>query len=278
MSRPATSRLKVNPPQGHRPSLENHRICDLQVDPAYQRSAETSSSLTLIRRIAMHWDWGLFQPLTVARRADGSLWIVDGQHRAAAAKLRCDMYDLPCVVTSYDSAGDEAAAFVSLNSNRRPLNAVEVWKAALAAGDEEAVAVHSLIVDAGLSVAPHQNYIAWKPGMLYCVPGIRSSYRKHGRTATSSALVAIAEAFPGQVLRFAGLLLEGLCPFYVEAMSDSGFDPDLFLDVLAGARQAEWVQDARAWALEKETSRRHAMLEVFRSAYAEASAEMLEAA
>jgi ParB-like chromosome segregation protein Spo0J len=69
----------------------------------------------------MFWDWSLCQPLAVAKRDDGGLMVVDGQHRLEAARLRGDIEDLPCVVTAYRNAGDEAAAFVALNQQRRPL-------------------------------------------------------------------------------------------------------------------------------------------------------------
>jgi hypothetical protein len=101
MSRAATSRLKVNPQLGSPPSLEFRTLAELKVDDTYQRSLETDPSQRLIRRIAQFWDWGLCQPLAVARRQDGSLMVVDGQHRLAAATLRGDIAHLPCVITSY---------------------------------------------------------------------------------------------------------------------------------------------------------------------------------
>jgi hypothetical protein len=138
MSRPATSRLKVNPVLGMRPSLEFRRLAELRIDPSYQRTTEAGASQTLIRRIAMFWDWSLCQPLAVAKRDDGALMVVDGQHRLEAARLRGDIDDLPCVVTAYRNAGDEAAAFVALNQQRRPLSQIDLFKAALAAEDETA--------------------------------------------------------------------------------------------------------------------------------------------
>ena len=67
MSRPATARLKVNPPLGLRPSLENCRIFDLNIDPTYQRGIDNGHSQTLVRKIAMFWDWTLFHPLAAAK-------------------------------------------------------------------------------------------------------------------------------------------------------------------------------------------------------------------
>ena len=141
MSRPATAKLKVNPPLGSLPVLQYCSPDQLSIDESYQRSLESENSRTLIRKIAMYWDWGLCQPLFVARRSDGKLYVVDGQHRLAAAKLRGDIWQLPCVVTHFDSAADEAASFVALNQQRRPLTQVELFKAALSAGDEEALTI-----------------------------------------------------------------------------------------------------------------------------------------
>lgn len=244
MSRPATSRLKVNPPVGRPPVLEWLAPAELQVDDGYQRSLGAESSQTLIRRIATFWDWNLCQPVNVARRADGSLWVVDGQHRHAAALLRGDIPHLPCVVVSFANRAEEAAAFVALNKERRALGSVDVFKAQLAAGDEQASEVNALILEAGLTIAPHGNYIAWKPGMIYCVPGIVSAYRTHGRIIASAALVALSEAFEGRILRYAGQILRGLFRFYAVQGRFDDFDPDAFIDRLGASTQEQWMRKA----------------------------------
>lgn len=210
MSRQATSRVKVNPPLGLRPSLENCRIGDLNVDPGYQRSIDTSASQSLIRKIAMFWDWTLFHPLTVARRPDGSLWVVDGQHRLSAARLRGDLYDIPCVVSAYSDRADEAASFVAMNVQRRPLTALELFRAALAAGDASAGEVMALMTMNGLSLAAHSNYTTWKPGQISNIGGILKCHRRYGSAVTARALDVLARAFSGQVLRYGGTLFSGL--------------------------------------------------------------------
>lgn len=243
MSRAATSRLKVNPPLGLRPSLENLRIADLNIDRSYQRSIDAGPSQSLIRRIAMFWDWSLFHPLTVARRNDGSLWVVDGQHRLAAARLRNDMWDLPCVVTAYSSVADEAASFVAMNVQRRPLSALDLFKAALSAGDDMATAISMLLTSAGLSLAPHSNFTAWKPGMVSNVGGIQKCYARCGSRTTSLALRILAQAFEGQVLRYGGTIFGGLA--HICGKHGGSIDIDLLRDVVAGATQAEWMDDIK---------------------------------
>jgi hypothetical protein len=244
MSRPATTRLKINAPTGTPPTLEWIVPGDLSIDDSYQRSLATENAQALIRRIAMFWDWSLCQPINVARRGDGALKVVDGQYRHAAALLRGDIKALPCVIADYPDRAAEAAAFVALNKERRPLNSVDVWRAQLAAGDELAKQVADLIISAGLTVARHSNYVAWKPRTIYCVPGIIKAYRAHGRHVTSAALVALAEAFDGKVLRYAGQLLRALVRFYVISLQDDGFDPDAFLERLALNSQEQWMRAA----------------------------------
>jgi hypothetical protein len=210
MSRPATSKLKVNPIVGSLPVLQYCAPEQLLIDETYQRSLEVESSQTLIRRIAMYWDWGLCQPLFVARRADGGLYVVDGQHRLAAALLRGDVHQLPCVVSHFDDAKQEAAAFVALNQQRRPLNALDLFKAALAAGDMEACQVVQCLQDAGLRIASTTNLMAIKPGAVANVGGLQRCYRTYGIQVLSASLQVLARAYPQQVLRYAGSIFPGI--------------------------------------------------------------------
>lgn len=278
MSRPATDRLKPNPPMGRPPVMEWVAPRELRVDETYQRSMESSTSQALIRRIATFWDWGLCQPVNVARREDGSLWIVDGQHRHAAAIMRGDIPHLPCVILAFRDRAEEAAAFVALNQQRRALGAVDVFKASLAAGDEDATAIMQTIRDAGLDLAKHQNYAVWRPGQLYCIPTIKGAFRRHGRTVVSSALCALSEAFHGQVLHCAGNLLEGLFPFYASELREEAFDADAFIDELGSASQTEWVRRARAGMVKWDCNRKEAMRRVLTEAYLSALSRALEAA
>lgn len=210
MARPATSRLKVNPPLGRMPVLQFLRPEELAIDSSYQRSIESGDSQALIRRIAQHWNWDLCLPLVVARRADGALYVIDGQHRLAAARLRRDIQMLPSVVVEYASAADEAASFVHLNQQRRPLGKLDLFKAAVASGDPQACAILEAMKDAGLSVAPHLTAAAWKPGMIGNIGGIESAWRNAGPTAATEALHALATAFAGEVLRYAGTIFPGI--------------------------------------------------------------------
>ncbi|MDR6851063.1 hypothetical protein J2Y54_000556 [Sphingomonas sp. BE123] len=247
MSRPATSRLKVNPPLGRMPTLQFVLPAELAVDPSYQRSIEASDSQALIRRIAQFWNWDLCQPLVVSRRDDGSLFVIDGQHRLEAAKLRGDIPQLPCVIVAYANAADEAASFVHLNQQRRPLTKLDLFKAAIASEDPTAVAIMSALTAAGLSVAPHNNHTAWKPGMVSNIGGIEAAWRQKGEQVTSTALRALSQGFEGQVLQYAGTLFPGIAVVCGDEMrSGKAIEParfDRFLTMLSMRKQVNWRAD-----------------------------------
>lgn len=238
MARAANVKLKVNPPLGNLPALQWVLVSQLQVDAAYQRSVEGADSQALIRRIAQHWNWDLCQPMVVSRRPDGALFVIDGQHRWCAAKLRGDIAQLPCVVVDYTSAAAEAASFVHLNQQRRPLSRLDVFKAAVAGEDPEALAILAALQRAGLQLAPHSNHTAWKPGMVNNIGGIEAAWRRHGPEPTATALGVLARAFAGQVLRYAGTIFPG-----VAAMVATGGDVASVIRleaVLAAKSQDRW--------------------------------------
>ena len=246
MGRPATDRLKFNPPLGMLPALQYLLPQQLEIDAQYQRSLDSEQSQQLVRAIAQHWNWDLCQPLVVARRPDGKLYVIDGQHRLAAARMRGDIPQLPAVVVQYDSVEDEAASFVLLNQQRKPLSKLDLFKAAVASGDITAGAIVQAMDAAGLRLAPHQNYISWKPGMVANIGGIEASWKGRGALVTGLALKALAQGFDGQVLRYAGTIFPGIAALIdMEVRNSDNMAPDgeiwdLIVEMLAGTSQEEW--------------------------------------
>lgn len=255
--------LKINPTRGRMPALQFAPPDMLAIDPEYQRSIEGGASRKLIRDIAVNWNWDLCQPLVAARRPGVvDLYIIDGQHRLEAAKMRGDIQQLPVVVVEYSSPADEAASFVALNQRRRPLAKIDIFKAALASGDAEAMAVHVAIEDAGLSVASHQNYVGWKPGMISNIGGIERSWKVHGPEVTTTALKILSRAFEGEVLRYAGTVFPGIAAVCAKEMRRGDqvevFNPemmDLFVEIVGDVDQVQWRRDITLWKAENPNQR-----------------------
>lgn len=270
-----SAKLKLNPIMGSLPVLQYCAPEQLLIDDNYQRSLETESSQTLVRRIAVSWDWGLCQPLFVARRDDGGLYVVDGQHRLAAAVLRGDIAQLPCVVSHFDSATREAAAFVALNQQRRPLTALDLFKAALAAGDAEAMKVKAALDLAGLRLANTTNNQQMRAGQVGNVGGLQRCLRVYGDQVLATSLRVLSRAWPQQVLRYAGSIFPGIVAVVAGELNNRAA-PDDLVDRLApfvGRRaQHEWyAQFQLAIADETNLSRARAAEKVLRGAWVEYS-------
>lgn len=119
----------------------------LRIHPAYQRDAIDSK----VKVIASAWSWLSVGALVVGERA-GEFWVIDGQHRALAAKRRSDVTHLPCVVFKTADIKTEAQGFLDLNTNRKPITSVAKQKAMFSAGDELAAYVHNQCAELGLSI------------------------------------------------------------------------------------------------------------------------------
>lgn len=158
----------TNPPIGSPPTLEWIAVERLAIDESYQRATDGPASRRLIQKITKGWNWNFCQPLVVSRRDDGTLYVIDGQHRLSAAMERGDIPHLPCVVIG--GVECEAAAFVALNTQRQKLSAGDVFNAMLAAGDPDAKRVAELLQETGWRMARTSNPTFWKPGEMFCAP------------------------------------------------------------------------------------------------------------
>lgn len=116
----------------------------------YQRDGHQEGK---ILRMAREWSYVACGSLTVARRKDATLWVVDGQNRMMAAQRR-GITHLPANIYDVDGIAAEADAFYRVNCNRKPLPAYNKWKAKLAQGDLTAIALRDLAQAAGRSISP----------------------------------------------------------------------------------------------------------------------------
>lgn len=273
-------RTRYAAPRGSLPVLQYLSPAQLRVDDSYQRGIANGQSRNLIARIAREWDWDLCQVLIVARRGEEGLFVVDGQHRLEAARLRGDIAQLPCVVGTYASAQEEARTFAKLNRQRTPLKAIDIFKAAIAGRDPEACALMSLIAGAGLSLATSTNNVDQKPGAVANIGGIREARRRYGDKVTARALRVLARAFQGEVLRYAGTLFGGIAATIGDA--DKGPSPiseSLFVAVLSGQPQADWYRDIMSHKARFPDMRTpDAAAHILTTAYEEAAAEDEEVA
>ena len=251
MLRSATPRFKCNPLKGRMPVLQNLPCHELKIDHTYQRAIATPASQTLITRIARDWDWSMCQPLVVAERSsdEGSLYVIDGQHRLAAARLRNDIYQLPCVVIRSAGVEAEAAMFWQMNGARQPLTRLDLFKAAMASGDPVAKALSAAIASAGLKLATHTNNASWGPGVIGNISTLSRSWKSPGPAATSLALYVLGAAWRGQTLRQSGTLFPGILGVVSDELKKNACltaeseEVDMLTEMVGEAPQEDWLRD-----------------------------------
>jgi hypothetical protein len=255
----------IDPPIGAPPTLEWISVERLAIDESYQRATDGPHSRKLIARITLRWNWHYCQPLVVSRRGDGSLYVIDGQHRLSAAINRGDILHLPCVVIHGQESAEEAAAFVALNTQRQRLSQSDIFNAQLAAGDEAAKHVAEILAETGWRQTRAANPVV---GTLTCAPMIVKELRREGEAVVRNALTALREAYPDKPVGKMSMLLKAL--FLVFRDNRCADDPDAFISALAEVEPDDWEMhghDARRAdaSLSRIESVAHSMVEAYRA-------------
>jgi hypothetical protein len=228
---------------GEPPRMEWIAVADLLLDRAYQRDTSTKTASKVISHIIAHFSWAKFQCLTVSCRPDGKRFVVDGQHRLIAVR-KLKIAEVPCVLFDVPSRQIEARMFQDINRVRRAVSALDMHRAAVAAGDAAAVAVEAVLARVDMEVAPHTNFTCWQPKHVAAIGSLKTCIKAYGETATEAALIACQEAWPGQIIRNLASLAPGLACFYEQALRDEAFDPDLFLGPLGARTMIDWITES----------------------------------
>tara|TARA_A100001515_G_scaffold131830_1_gene119862 strand:+ start:253 stop:1242 length:990 start_codon:yes stop_codon:yes gene_type:complete len=128
------------------------RASKLLISASYQRYICT----TTIKK-AKQFNYLLCQTLVVAMRPDGSLVIIDGQHKAIMAFLSGEDLDLPCQIYKHDISATlaqciefEARLFQDLNTSRKNTSTLDKHRAGLSYGDPESVEFQDNFISVGI--------------------------------------------------------------------------------------------------------------------------------
>jgi hypothetical protein len=249
-------KVQLGPQIGAPPSLEQVPLDRLQVDPAYQRAVDGAQSRRIIRRMVQEWNWALCQPLSVSRRADGALYVLDGQHRLTGARERGDIHYLPCVIASNLDRAGEASTFVKLNTERQRLGENDVFMGMLAAGDPDAAQVQELMAGAGWTIARTKNVKAWKPGQLLCGPMLVRLLKARGSGPVQFALNVLRAAYPETPVTITATMLAALAELFDDAES---FNAASLVKAIGAQPPLKWLNErdrhqARFPAMSKQTA------------------------
>lgn len=186
------ARLAVPANFGKTPRLEWLAISLLVVDPEYQREISYVGRKN-IRHIAEHFNWSMFGTVMVARIGNCRYAIVDGQHRTTAAAL-CGIQTVPCQIIEAPR-GEQAAAFRAINGNTTRPHTVQLFHAAVAAGEPTALRIMEVCRKSGVRIArslqPLRDY------ETHSVGAIGKGIERHGEALVELALRLIIHSGDG---------------------------------------------------------------------------------
>lgn len=172
-------------------------VRDLVVDHTYQRRMDKRGH-RLVVQICEAFDHRKFSPLVVSARKDGSMAVIDGQHRGVAASL-LGIDTVPAMVLERLSVAQESDVFRAINSVRVAMQPLQVFWAGVEAQDPASVKVKKACDRAGvavcrypkprttikvgetLSVAAVEDLVANNPAALtHAVLSVFSVEKSHG--------------------------------------------------------------------------------------------------
>lgn len=119
-------------------------VAELSIDQRVQQNLRPSKVSRILKD---GFDLSLAGTITVSRRKNGALIVLDGQHRTAAAR-EADVEKLPAIVHDGLTVEDEARHFLGLNNKSNP-SAVAKFLVSVTQGDKEAIDMRGIIEDHG---------------------------------------------------------------------------------------------------------------------------------
>lgn len=161
----------------------------LRIDHNYQRQLVRDRIL----KMASEWSWIACGTIIVAARLSDYM-VMDGQHRVEAAKTRSDIEMLPCIVFRVKSIESEASGFLSTNTLRKAMRAIDRFKALVITGDSSALAVQKLIEISGRQLSKNTG-----PGALGCLSTLLLCQKKDG-AALAKVWPVLVELCEGSAL------------------------------------------------------------------------------
>ena len=177
---------------GVAPILQWVKVADLVVDESYQRELK-KTNWTQIRAIAAAFKWSRFSPVFVAPIEGGRFAVIDGQHRTHAAAL-CGVREVPCQIV-HMTREEQAASFAAVNGTVTKVTSWNIFKAALAAGEQWAVECDRACSEAGCTLMTRAGATdAKKPGEIYAISLIRKMVAIGASASVTHALAGLRKS------------------------------------------------------------------------------------
>lgn len=178
------------------------KVGDLHLDAPYQRRLDRERAV----EIAENFDPDKFTVIIISRRKDGTLWVLDGQHRVTALRhMGWDDQEVIAEIREDLSYEAEAALHVELNRNRKRPTALAEYNALLEAKEPMYVAIDKRMRDRGLTITHERG-----DGCVQAIGAVVAIYQRGGGEMLERTLDLIVQAWGTASDGFASDILKGL--------------------------------------------------------------------
>lgn len=188
--------------------IEEHTASSLIIDERVQRHIRPGH----LKHITSKLDLDAIGVITVSRRDDGTLVIIDGQHRVRAL-VDAGMGDWPvtCRVFEGLTVAQEAGLFRRYNTTSKT-NAIEDLLKAIVEGEPEAVAINAIAERNKLRISLNGG-----PGYIACATAMRKVYgaKEYGPAALGFAIHVGVSAWGANSDSVDSIIVRGLGEFYL---------------------------------------------------------------
>ena len=212
------------------------RCADMHIDyEHYQRPFNQARA----NKIAKHWDENQIRPLEVSVRANGDMYLLDGQHENCGTLLKWgDSATLPARMHYGLTIEQEAEIFHALNTNFVKPAYNDTLKARVAAGDVKAngyiqcLSIAGIEIDYSRSNEKKCRFVAHRQG--------ESAYRRYGFEKVVKAFKVIRQLTQPGMWR--GEMVPALAMVFC---SKPDADMKRLVEKLEGISELEFIRDAK---------------------------------
>ena len=222
-------------------SMKNYKRCndtflipykDLAVDPRYQRGL----TLAHLKSMEDNWDERFVGVLSVVQRSNGTLVVIDGQHRTAAALnlgkgrelVRCQ------VITDLDNEQIEALMFEMLNRQAK-VDGHSIYKSEVFRDQPEAEAIEATLRSFGLKAGRAQV-----AGTLKAIETVKGIFAKDPDLLTQTLRV-IVSALGTEPESLQQNIIKGVSAFLGRYRGMRSFDEGQLISRLKEAGSADFL-------------------------------------
>lgn len=194
------------------PSYELKRVSigQLLVDyaPPYGEGYARPLSEGRLRVLRREWDSMACSPLIISKRRDGSLWVIDGNHRRCIA-FEKGIATLPAMIFSDLERPREADLYTKLGTvlGQTPWTR---FQSKLVAGDQAALDIVRIAEAAGFEVGAN----GYLDGRIQAVARVEWIYTRGGPEGLAWTLGFLVTAFSGHRESLGEMQLEGVFSFW----------------------------------------------------------------